>query len=155
MDGEGTILSVHSYPRYVDEEAFLDVAEELSEEFPIYGVKSSGSSSELVGDFYEDSFEDINNGRNGYISPKHLESLESPFYVVGGLVSECIPGAAESVLRSGEDAYIVEEGAFEKVGDGFFTYEDMSSSDQDFSDIFRNLNELGVPSVNSYDFFRN
>lgn len=103
MNREGSILSVHSYPRYVDEEAFLDVAGELSKESTIYGITSSGSASELVGDLYEDSFEDISNGRNGYVSPKHLESLESPIYVVGGLVSECIPGAVESVLRSGED----------------------------------------------------
>lgn len=152
MEGKGTVLSVHSYSRYVDEGAFVDIAEELAEDFPVYGVRSSENSGELLGDFYEDSFEDIDGGKNGYINPRNLESLEPPFYVIGGLVSECVPGTIESVLKSGEEAYIVEEGVFERFEDKFLTYGEMNASEQSFSDIFRNLNDLGAPSVRTDEF---
>lgn len=148
----GTGLAVHGYRRYVDEEAFREAGVELSEEVPVYGVESSNFSGELIGDFYEDTFEDIEGGRNGALSSRHLEDLEGPFYVFGGLVNECIPSTVYSVLSSGEEAYVVEDAAFEEVAEGeFMTYEKMQSSGEDFSDVFAQLNRLGATTVNAED----
>jgi hypothetical protein len=145
-------LAVHGYGRYVDEEAFREAGVELSEEVPVYGVEASNYSRDLIGDFYEDSFSEIPNGRNGSVSSRHLENLEGPFYVFGGLVNECIPGAVYSVMRSGEEAYVVEDAAFEEVAEGeFMTYEDMQNSEEDFKDIFAQLNRLGALTLKMED----
>ena len=146
---EGTVLAVHPYPRYVDEEAFEDLMEDLEQEFPVYGIEASNSSTDVIGDFYEDTFEDIPNGKKGSFDPRHLEGLEEPLYVTGGLVSECVPGAIETVIRSGNDTYLVEDGSYEKLGDEFMTYRDMVDSSEDYSDVFRNLYMLGVERVES------
>lgn len=144
---EGTVLAVHPYPRYVDEEAFEEVIEELDEEFPVYGVEASNSSSELVGDLYEDTFEDIDGGKNGSFDPGNLEGLDEPFYITGGLLNECVPGAIETVIRSGKKAFLVEDGSYERFEDEFMTYRDMLESEEDYSDVFRNLYMLGVETV--------
>lgn len=149
---EGTVLAVHPYPRYVDDEAFNQVIEDLSREFPVYGIKASNSSSEVTGDFYEDTFEDIENGKNGSFDPSHLEDLDGPFYVTGGLVSECIPSAVETVMGSGNEAFLVEDGSYEKFGeDEFMNYGEMVDSNEDYSDLFRNLYMLGVETVEADD----
>lgn len=147
----GTGLAVHGYGRYVDEEAFQKAGREISEEVPVYGVEASNTSGELIGSFYEDTFSDVPNGRNGAVSRGNLEDLEGPFYVFGGLVNECIPGTVYSLLRSSEEAYVVEDASFEKVENDFMTYEEMLESEEDFSDVFSNLDRLGASTVKMED----
>lgn len=148
---EGTGLAVHGYGRYVDEEAFRETGIELSDEIPVYGIEASNRTEELIGDFYEDSFSDIPDGRNGAVSPKHLEDLEGPFYIFGGLINECIPGAVYSVLSSGEEAYVIEDSSFEEIDDEFMTYEELRESDEDFSDVFNQLYRLGASTTKLED----
>ena len=144
---EGTGLAVHGYGRYVDEEAFREAGVELSEEVPVYGVEASNISGDLIGDFYEGTFEDIKGGRNGAVSPRHLEELEGPFYVFGGLINECIPGTVESALRSGEETYVIEDASFEEIEDEFITYGAMKASEKDFEEVFANFYRLGASTV--------
>jgi len=144
---QGTGLAVHGYSRYVDEEAFRDAGLEIADEVPVYGVEASHKSQGLTGDFYEDTFGEIEHGRNGAVASDDLEGLEEPFYVFGGLVSECVPGAVYSVQKSGFEAYVMEDASFEKVEDDFMTYDEMKASDRDFGEVFDNLGWLGVPTL--------
>lgn len=149
MTDQGSVIAVHPFPQYVEEEVYRDVAEDLSEDFPVYGVEASNYSSEdMIGDFYDQSLEEVENGRNGAISSGDIEGLEPPFYVIGGLVHDCVPGSLESLMRSGHEPYLVEDGVFEKFGDEeFMTYAEMIGSDEDFSNEVRNLYMLGVEPV--------
>lgn len=127
----------------------MEAGVELSGEFPIYGVEASNYNEEsLIGDFYEDTLSEVENGRNGAISRGELEGLEPPFYVMGGLLHDCVPGSIESVMRSGYEAYLVEDASFEKFGKGdFLTYGEMENSNEDYSDLFQDLYMLGVETV--------
>ncbi|MFB6174888.1 MAG: hypothetical protein ABEJ87_02840 [Candidatus Nanohalobium sp.] len=65
-----------------------------------------------------------------------------------------MPGAVYSVLSSGEEAYVVEDASFEKLGeDEFLSYSEMRGSDEDYSDVFQDLYMLGVDTVKLEDIF--
>lgn len=149
MSEQGSVIAVHPYPQYVDEESFRDTGAKLTDEFPVYGVEASNYNEEsLIGDFYEDTLSEVENGRNGAIPEGELEDVEPPFYFIGGLLHDCVPGGMESVMLSGYEAYLVEDASFEKFdGDEFSTYSEMENSNKDYSDLFQNLYMLGVETV--------
>lgn len=128
------IIAVHPYSQYVPEE-YADIKENVEESANIYMIEdSTRSSAEPVGNFYDETIMDVSG--NGFMASNDLDILDSEDIVVtGGMCSQCMPSAVESLLREDYEPVVDSSYSFERINGKKTPLSDLNND----SDLLRNL----------------
>ena len=141
-------VAVHPYTRYGDF-SFKDDLESVSSAVnEVWAVTVKGEQKGLIGEEYFDGFLDDFNGHGG-LSSRELEQVEeyNTAYVFGYYFHDCVPGAAESLMRAGFDTVVLEDYSYIRENDEIYSLGQREELD-DLESLLRNL-YIVAPEITS------